>query len=245
MRILRIFLSALALVGPAGGLGASEAPTADSAVAHAPVGHELDVLTGIAPEDLPIRLTRDGEPAFFLRGLPVTVRELGALTDFELLTLLQSLAGRDLLLSEITAERALILQRLSQWLQDRRPKHLTHAAADFSTSRIRWNTDDVLKADPWDGYLIDLDRRSIAPKDIEDLSPLEIRQAVFLLTERLFDADQVLFNLEDFKRQLYGWKALVEREEFKRRWGVEPPLGFFMSTSSVNNMNNSPAADEP
>jgi hypothetical protein len=75
---------------------------------------------------------------------------------------------------------------------------------------VLWDPGYIQNQNEWGQWFITLDRRQIVQKDLATLSPLEVQQAVFVLTNRTYPIEFVLEHLESFRAQLTVHQRLAE-----------------------------------
>lgn len=84
----------------------------------------------------------------------------------------------------------------------------------FKTEEIIADPGVIQKKNSQGEWYISLDRRDVVESDVEDLSPLEVCQAVVVLTGKTWSLDTVLFHLDEFRnaiRVAYDGKKLSLR----------------------------------
>lgn len=190
---------------------ASEAASAHSSGAPASVLAEEDRLLGFSPTFL--STDEMGNGLLVVHGEPLTVGRILSLSPWDLMELVQVLSGTPVPLSrfgngdEVTqAWRTKVATFAAS-----AAVHLPPAEEDlFDPALVLWDPGYIQNLNAWGQWTIRLDRRDIVQSDLETLSPLEVLQAVEVLTGRTYPIEFVLDHLEAFRAQLSVVPRLVE-----------------------------------
>lgn len=151
----------------------------------------------------------DGQPAFLLMGEVVTAHDIEGLSDWQLMDAWQKLTGKPVRLTEIAAPETGARSLLMHWLEGFNPPHHSPEPSPFDTALVRWDTLKIQKKNSDGEWYVSLDRRDIIPSDIPDLSVLELKQALEVLTNRWIDEETILRERENFRKQLEYFGILV------------------------------------
>lgn len=213
MKRLIILIAAAFLTSP---LTASEAAhgtsTHGEAEAPSPLNEEERALTF----DPVFRKTDEHGTGYLeVAGEPLTVPRLLTLSPWDLMELVQTLAHTEVPLSRFGNGNG--DERTEAW----RLKVAAFAAADgghhgipqedlFDPALVLWDPGYIQKKNQWGQWSIRIDRRDIVQDDLATLSPLEIQQAVVVLTGRMYSIEFVLDHLEAFRAQLSVVPRLIE-----------------------------------
>jgi len=190
--------------------------TANEAAAHgSPSGHgeaavaspltEGERALGFRTEFL--RADDHGTGFLLVDGEPLSVARLLVLSPWDLMELVQKLSGEELPLSrfgrgngdELTQAWRLKVAAFAA----SHDGHHTVAQEDlFDPALVLWDPGTIQQKNEWGEWTIRLDRRTITQSDLPSLSPLEVQQAVEVLTARTYPVEFVLDHLEAFRAQL-------------------------------------------
>ena len=80
----------------------------------------------------------------------------------------------------------------------------------FSPELVLWDPGYIPNLNEWGQWSIRLDHRDIVQDDLPTLSPLEVQQAVLVLTGRTYPVEFILDHLEAFRAQLSVVPRLAE-----------------------------------
>jgi hypothetical protein len=177
-------------------------------VCWAALGLAAPLFSGPLTFDPSFRKTDDqGRGYLLVRGEPLPVERILRLSPWDLMDLVQTLSGEP--------------QRLSDYgngagdpvTQAWQTKVATFAAAAdlpkeepqedlYDPALVLWDPGYIQNLNSWGKWTIRLARRDIVQEDLPTLSPLEVQQAVEVLTGRTYPVEFVLDHLEAFRAQL-------------------------------------------
>ena len=221
----RVFAGVLLMltVGP---LSASSAPAAAAAPAgghEAPAaGHGAVIESPFTDEEKAlvfdpalVKLDENGQALVWLGKEPLTVAHLLALTPWDLMHVAQALTHQDLPLrrfgqgdgDELTEAWR---QRLAAFAVGFEHPAVHHTEDPFDLGLVVWDPGYLQWQNEWGQWYITLARRDIVQRDIATLSPLEVQQAVEVLTGRTYPVEFVLEHLESFRAQITVHQRVVE-----------------------------------
>ena len=154
-----------------------------------------------------LRTDDQGHGYVLVKSEPLSVDRILALSPWDLMDLTQNLSGKLLKLSRFGNGSGDPLTEA--W----RVKAAEFAAtADrgravpeedlFDPALVLWDPGYIQKKNAWGQWTIRIDRRDIVQADLAALSPLEVQQAVEVLTGRTYPTEFVLDHLEAFRAQL-------------------------------------------
>jgi len=160
-----------------------------------------------------LRADDRGRGFLLIKGEPFSVERLLSLSPWDLMEVVQTLAGTEIPLSRFGNGD----ERTQAW----RTKVATFAAgADvhhpeaqedlFDPQLVLWDPGYIQNLNSWGQWTIRIDRRDIVQDDLKSLSPLEVQQAVEVLTSRTYSIEFVLDHLEAFRAQLSVVPRLAE-----------------------------------
>ncbi len=138
-------------------------------------------------------------------GESITPEEIHTLTLWNLMDLVQTLSGEKIPLSrfgnggEVTQawrQKVLAFVQTADHLPPPAPEDL------FDPGLVLWDPGYIQYKNAWGQWSIHLKNRDIVQTDIPTLSPLEVQQAVEVLTARTYPLEFVLLHLEQFRGQL-------------------------------------------
>jgi len=205
-----LFAIFLVVLG-SGALVANEAAPSHGAVAPASVLADEDRLLVFSPAFL--RTDEEGNGLLLVHGEPLSVGRILSLSPWDLMELVQLLSRTEVPLSRFGNG--------DEVTQAWRTKVATFAASAgvltpvaeedlFDPALVLWDPGYIQNLNTWGQWTIRLDRRDIVQSDLETLSPLEVLQAVEVLTGRTYSIEFVLDHLEAFRAQLSVVPRLVE-----------------------------------
>lgn len=159
----------------------------------------------------------DGHGTGFLEvdGEPLSVGRILTLSPWDLMELVQTLSGAEVPLSRFGNGNG------DELTQAWRTKVATFAAGPaghgaahqedlFDPALVLWDPGYIQHLNSWGKWTIRIDRRDIIQEDLATLSPLEIQQAVEVLTARTYPVEFILEHLEAFRAQLSVVPRLTE-----------------------------------
>jgi len=158
-----------------------------------------------------LRTDDTGHGVVLIHGEPLSQARLKALSPWDLMEVVQTLSRVEIPLSRFGNNDALT----QAW----RLKLATFAATAnappppvpedlFDPALVLWDPGYIQFKNEWGQWSIHLAHRDIVQSDLPLLSPLEVQQAVEVLTARSYPIEFVLEHLEAFRGQL----SVVPRE---------------------------------
>jgi len=158
-----------------------------------------------------LRTDDQGHGYLLVRSEPLTPARLRSLSPWDLMDLVQTLARVEVPLSRFGDNDELTQawrQRLVDFAAtaDAPPPPVTENL--FDPALVLWDPGYIQFKNEWGQWSIHLANRDIVQSDIPKLSPLEVQQAVEVLTARIYPIEFVLDHLEAFRAQL----SVVPRE---------------------------------
>ncbi len=189
-----------------------EAPAGESPAAESPLSPQERAL----PLDArAVKLDSQGRAYLIWKKEPITVALIEDLSPWDLMHIYQALSGTDLKLSrfghggndELTQAWR---EKLAEFVVSRELPAVHHQEDLFDPELVLWDPGYIQNQNEWGQWFITLDRRQIVQKDLATLSPLEVQQAVFVLTNRTYPIEFVLEHLESFRAQLTVHQRLAE-----------------------------------
>lgn len=211
MKRLSLFLVTMAAM--AAPLAASEAASSS--------GHGTSAMVSpLSDEDrlLPfsrnfLKIDEQGHGYLLIHGEPLSVGRLLALSPWDLMEVVQVLSGKEVPLSrfgngdEVTqAWRT----KVASFAASGDVHTSDHTEDLFDPALVLWDPGYIQNLNSWGQWTIRLDRRDIVQSDLASLSPLEVQQAVEVLTGRTYPVEFVLEHLEAFRAQLSVVPRLAE-----------------------------------
>jgi len=192
---------------PAGESLAGESPAAESPLTPQERALFLDARA--------VKLDSHGQGYLIWKKEPVTVELIEGLSPWDLMHIFQALSGSDIKLSrfgrggndELTQAWR---EKLAEFVVSRESPAVEHQEDLFDPELVLWDPGYIQNQNEWGQWFITLDRRQIVQKDLGTLSPLELQQAVFVLTNRTYPIEFVLEHLESFRAQLTVHQRLAE-----------------------------------
>jgi hypothetical protein len=152
-----------------------------------------------------LRTDDQGHGYLSVWGEDITAAQILTFTPWDLMDLVQTLSGEKVPLSRMGNGGDLT----DAWRQKvvafvRTADHLTPPAPEdiFDPRLVLWDPGYIQFKNAWGQWSIHLENRDIVQTDIPTLSPLEVKQAVEVLTARTYPAEFVLLHLEQFRAQL-------------------------------------------
>jgi len=153
-----------------------------------------------------LRTDDQGHGYLLVWGEPLSSDRIRSLTPWDLMDLVQTLAGEQWPLSRFG-------NGSNELTQAWRDKVVAFAAtADlppkpvpedlFDPALVLWDPGYIQTKNAWGQWTIHLANRDIVQSDIPTLSPLEVQQAVEVLTARTYPIEFILNHLEQFRSQL-------------------------------------------
>jgi len=127
---------------------------------------------------------------------------LAEATTWELMELVQTLTGTLVPLSRFGNGHDELTEAWRQKLTLEAHHHSDHPEDPFDPALVVWDPGTIQFQNEWGQWSIRLDQREITQGDLATLSPLEVQQAVLVLTGRTYPIEFVLEHLEAFRGQL-------------------------------------------
>lgn len=156
------------------------------------------------------RHAEDGVGRLEVDGEPLTIERLRVLSPWDLMEVVQRISGVALPLSRFGQGNGDELtqawrQRLVEFAEGT-PGGVHHEESDaddpFDPALVLWDPGFIQTKNAWGQWSIRLANRDIVQSDLATLSPLEVQQAVAVLTGRTYSVEYVLEHLEAFRAQL-------------------------------------------
>jgi len=210
LRKMKTFLALLFALGTVMTLMASESHGAAAAVS--PL-YEDELLLTFSPRFL--KTDDQGHGYLLVHGEPLTVGRILSLSPWDLMELVQTLSGKELLLSrfgnndELTQAWRLKVASFAAGGDRHQPAEPEDL---FDPALVLWDPGYIQNLNEWGQWTIRIDRRDLVQSDLATLSPLEIQQAVEVLTARTYPIEFILDHLEAFRAQLSVVPRLAEAE---------------------------------
>lgn len=152
-----------------------------------------------------LKTDEGGHGVLLVRGEPLSAKRLLSLSPWDLMELVQTLTGVEVPLSrfgdndELTQawrQRLVVFAASADSPPPSPPPNL------FDPKLVVWDPGVLQTKNAWGQWTIHLAHRDIVQSDIPTLSPLEVQQAVELLTGRSYPIEFVLEHLEAFRAQI-------------------------------------------
>jgi len=152
-----------------------------------------------------LRTDDHGHGYLLVQNEPLSAARLRTLSPWDLMELVQKLARVEVPLSRFGNNDELTQawrQRLVTFAAtaDAPPPPVTENL--FDPALVLWDPGYIQFKNAWGQWSIHLANRDIVQSDIPKLSPLEVQQAVEVLTARTYPIEFVLDHLEAFRAQL-------------------------------------------
>jgi len=152
-----------------------------------------------------LRTDDQGHGYLLVQGEPLSQGRLRSLSPWDLMVLVQKLSAVSVPLSRFGDN-----DDLTQAWRDKVVAFAASADAPprkapenlFDPDLVLWDPGYIQKKNEWGQWSIHLDNRDIVQADLPHLSPLEVQQAVLVLTGRSYPLDFILDHLEEFRGQL-------------------------------------------
>ena len=162
-----------------------------------------------------VKFDERGEAYLLWEKEPVRVELILELSPWDLMKMYQTLTGRPLPLSrfgrggddELTQAWR---DKLAEFVVSRQHPAVEHQEDLFDPELVLWDPGYIQNQNEWGQWYLHLDRRDIVQRDLATLSPLEVQQAVQVLTGRTYPVEFVLEHLESFRAQLTVHQRLAE-----------------------------------
>ena len=195
-------------------VGASEAPAAAHGAAATEVHSPLTTEERALEFDTRFLKTDDHGAGFLLvEGEPLSVSRLLSLSPWDLMELIQTLSGKEVTLSrfgngdELTQAWRL---KVAAFAASADAHHVVHQEDLFDPALVLWDPGYIQNQNSWGQWTIRIGRRDIVQGDLATLSPLEVQQAVEVLTARTYPVEFILEHLEAFRAQLSVMPRLIK-----------------------------------
>lgn len=207
MKWFGIVLLIVALVPRA---GANSAPEASDSHGGGDV-HGAPVPSVLAPEEASLKLSdqflttdAQGAKVLMIRGEPLSLERVEELSPWDLMEVVQVLSGTEIPLRRFgngagdPVTEAWRAKVVALWGPH---EAVHHEVRDdrYDPRVIPWDPGFIQTQNSWGQWVLHLDRRDIIQSDIPTLSPLEIQQAIELLTGRTYPLEDILRDVESFR----------------------------------------------
>lgn len=154
------------------------------------------------------------QPQLVIDGEPLAVARVLILSPWDLMEVVQRISHTDQPLSRFGQGNG---DELTQAWRLKVAAFVASAAVHpappqedlFDPALVLWDPGTIQTKNEWGEWTIRLDRRTITQYDLPSLSPLEVQQAVEVLTARTYPIEFVLDHLEAFRAQLSVVPRLV------------------------------------
>lgn len=183
-------------------------------------GHGAALASPLSDEDRLLTFSREflrtddhGAGFLLIHGEPLSVGRLFSLSPWDLMEVVQVLSGKEIPLSrfgngdEVTQAWRTKVASFAATADAHPP---AHAEDLFDPALVLWDPGYIQNLNSWGQWTIRLDRRDIVQGDLATLSPLEVQQAVEVLTGRTYPVEFILDHLEAFRAQLSVVPRLAE-----------------------------------
>jgi hypothetical protein len=162
-----------------------------------------------------VKLDAQGNAYLLWQKEPLSVELILELTPWDLMHVYQTLTGKQLVLSrfgqggldELTQAWR---DKLAEFVVSRQYPAVHHQEDLFDPELVLWDPGYIQNQNEWGQWYITLTRRDIVQRDLATLSPLEVQQAVEVLTGRTYTTEFVLLHLDAFRAQLTVHQRLAE-----------------------------------
>ena len=158
-----------------------------------------------------LRTDSHGHGYLLIQEEPLTVSRILSLSPWDLMEVVQKLSGTKIPLSrfgnndgQTQAWRTQVAE-FAATADAPPPRPLEDL---FDPALVLWDPGYIQQKNEWGQWTIHLENRDIVQSDLATLSPLEVQQAVEVLTARTYPIEFVLDHLEAFRAQL----SVVPRE---------------------------------
>ncbi|MEI8095385.1 MAG: hypothetical protein WCG80_14335 [Spirochaetales bacterium] len=192
--------------------GASEAAATGEPAPESPL---TDAERALKLDPRAVKLDEHGEAYLLWEKEPVRVDLILDLTPWDLMKIYQSLTAKALPLSRfgqggIDELTQAWRDKLAEFVVSRQDPAVEHQENLFDPELVLWDPGYIQNQNEWGQWYLHLDRRDIVQRDLATLSPLEVQQAVVVLTGRTYPVEFVLEHLEAFRAQLTVHQRLAE-----------------------------------
>ncbi len=149
----------------------------------------------------------EGDDAYWQVGqAQITLQALESFTPWQTMTLVQKLSGLLLPLDRFGDQNSPLLRawkaKLEAYLAAEAKPQAASPQEVFNPLACVWDPGWVQQRNSLGQWYIHLYRRNILQSDVASLSPLEVAQAVKVLTGRRYSNQYILRHLEAFRTQL-------------------------------------------
>jgi hypothetical protein len=156
--------------------------------------------------NVPVSWDASGQAFWKIHGREIGLAEVSALTPWQTMELVQVLSGEEIPLSRFGDADGMRLRawkaKLAAYLAAASKPSLVPKAQLFNPQFSVWDPGWIQHRNTLGQWYIRLFRRNIIESDLKTLSPLEVAQAVQVLTGRRYPMTVILGNLEIFRTQL-------------------------------------------
>jgi hypothetical protein len=153
-----------------------------------------------------LRTDESGHGLLFVHGEPLSQPRIRALSPWDLMELVQALSGVEVPLSRFGNNDTLTQVwrlRLASFAATADAPPAPPPEDLFDPALVLWDPGFIQTKNPWGQWSIHIENRDIVQADLPTLSPLEVQQAVEVLTARSYPIEFVLEHLEAFRAQLW------------------------------------------
>ncbi len=149
----------------------------------------------------------EGSEAYWKVGqATITLADIATFTPWQTMMLVQKLSGLLLPLDRFGDQNSPLLRawkaKLEAYLASEAKPQVATPREVFNPLACVWDPGWVQHRNSLGQWYIHLYRRNILQSDVASLSPLEVAQAVKVLTGRRYSTNYILTNLEAFRTQL-------------------------------------------
>ncbi|NNM67859.1 MAG: hypothetical protein HKM06_07610 [Spirochaetales bacterium] len=156
--------------------------------------------------NVPVSWDSSGRAYWKIQGRAIGLAELSALTPWQTMELVQLLSGEQIPFSRFGDMNGLRLRawksKLAAYLAASSKPSLVSKAQLFNPQFSVWDPGWIQHRNTLGQWYIHLFRRNIIESDLRTLSPLEVAQAIRVLTGRRYPMTFILEHLETFRTEL-------------------------------------------
>jgi len=158
-----------------------------------------------------LRTDNHGRGYLLIQEEPLTVNRILSLSPWDLMEVVQTLSGTKVPLSRFgnnDAQTQAWREQVASFAAKGDAPPSRPAEDLFDPALVLWDPGYIQQKNEWGQWTIHLANRDIVQSDLATLSPLEVQQAVEVLTARTYPIEFILDHLEAFRAQL----SVVPRE---------------------------------
>lgn len=156
--------------------------------------------------NVPVSWDSSGRAFWKVQGRDIGLAELSALTPWQTMELVQMLSGEEIPFSRFGDMNGMRLRawkaKLAAYLAASSKPSLVPKAQLFNPRFSVWDPGWIQHKNTLGQWYIHLFRRNIVESDLKTLSPLEVAQAIQVLTGRRYPMTFILEHLETFRTEL-------------------------------------------